>query len=348
MIWLVWRQHRKQAVFALVTLAALAAFLVPTGIQMHRAYDEARLDDCLRSAKRVELIDPAAGDPVSAQVDACVQRSGRFTERFGSLGLVGGLFWFLPLFAGMFWGAPVVAREIEQGTHRLVWTQGVSRLRWAAVKFGLLAAGVVVVAAGYALLVSWWRAPLDEIGAPFGTRFGYFLFDLEGIVPIGYALFAFALGVFAGVLTGRSLGAMAVTLVGFFVARLTVEFVARPRFLPQLRRAFPVEGNRLRNFLTGDWVVTAGIYDAGGNAVRGGIFGTYSSDLCPPSSTIAGAPPTTVSRCVREYGAGAYNLEMFHPASRYWLFQGIETALFVVLAAVLLLAAVYWVRRRIA
>jgi hypothetical protein len=49
-----------------------------------------------------------------------------------------------------------------------------------------------------------------------------------------------------------------------------------------------------------------------------------------------------------EFGAGAYNLELFHPAGRYWLFQGIETALFVALAVLLLLAAVHWVRRRIA
>jgi len=43
---------------------------------------------------------------------------------------------------------------------------------------------------------------------------------------------------------------------------------------------------------------------------------------------------------------GAHNLQLFHPAERFWLFQSIETALFVALA-VLLLAAVYWVRRRI-
>jgi len=47
--------------------------------------------------------------------------------------------------------------------------------------------------------------------------------------------------------------------------------------------------------------------------------------------------PNTVLKAYRE---------LFHPAERFWLFQGIETALFVALA-VLLLAAVYWVRRRI-
>ena len=37
---------------------------------------------------------------------------------------------------GIFWGAPLVARELETGTYRLVWTQGVTR-RWLAVKLAL-------------------------------------------------------------------------------------------------------------------------------------------------------------------------------------------------------------------
>ena len=47
-----------------------------------------------------------------------------------------------------------------------------------------------------------------------------------------------------------------------------------------------------------------------------------------------------------EYGPGAYNQELFQPADRFWLFQGIETALFVALA--LVLVAVWLVRRRLA
>jgi plasmid stabilization system protein ParE len=41
------------------------------------------------------------------------------------------LFVVLPLLVGLFYGAPLVAREIEYGTHRFVWTQGVSRRHWA-------------------------------------------------------------------------------------------------------------------------------------------------------------------------------------------------------------------------
>ena len=57
---------------------------------------------------------------------------------------------------------------------------------------------------------------------------------------------------------------------------------------------------------------------------------------------------SAASRCVAEYGAGAYNQDLFQPADRFWLFQGIETALFVALAVVLVLVAVRLVRRRLA
>ena len=44
-----------------------------------------------------------------------------------------------PAVIGMFWGAPLVARELEAGTHRLVWNQSVTRTRWLLIKVGLIA-----------------------------------------------------------------------------------------------------------------------------------------------------------------------------------------------------------------
>ena len=42
----------------------------------------------------------------------------------------------VPLLAGVFWGGPLIAREIEQDTHRLAWTQSISRGRWLAANSG--------------------------------------------------------------------------------------------------------------------------------------------------------------------------------------------------------------------
>jgi hypothetical protein len=138
----------------------------------------------------------------------------------------------------------------------------------------------------------------------------------------------------AGALTRKTMPAMAITLVGLLASRLLVELLARPR------RTFPVIGDMAPNQLSGEWLLRAGVYSAEGTRLRGGVFGNFTQAVC-------GTQPTTVNRCLVEFGPGAYNLELFHPADRFWLFQGIETALFVALAVLLLLASVHWVRRRI-
>jgi hypothetical protein len=139
---------------------------------------------------------------------------------------------------------------------------------------------------------------------------------------------------------------MAITLVGFLALRLLVDMAARQRFLAPLRRTFPVTGSARPNELTGDWVTRAGVYSAQGEPLSGGAFGNYAQAVCPVPPTAAGGADT-VDPCVSQFGAGAYNLELFQPADRFWTLQAIETALFVAVAVLLLLASVHWVRRRL-
>ena len=326
MTWLVWRQHRQQALAAVVALLAVALFLVPTGRQMRAAFDDLGLGTCLRATPQTELVTADTG---------CLPLSEEFSGRFQSLGLVSLLLLFLPALVGLFWGAPLVARELEHGTHRLVWTQGATRLRWATVKLGLVGGGVALVAAAYTLLVGWWIAPLNDAT---GYRFTWLFFDQQGPVLVGYALFALALGVLTGTLTGKVLPTMAVTLGGFLATRVAVALLLRPRFLPPLRRAYPVVGATPTesNPLIGDWVISRGVYSAQG------------VKLTPGSGAQALCDQTAAARCIAEYGVGAYNQDLFQPADRFWLFQGIETALFVALAVVLVLVAIHLIRRRTA
>ena len=75
--------------------------------------------------------------------------------------------------------------------------------------------------------------------------------------------------------------------------------------------------------LAGDWVVTRAVCSAQG------------TKLTPGSGSQALCDQTAAAQCLAKYGAGAYN-------------QGIETALFVLLAVAPLLVTVRLVRRRIA
>jgi len=131
---------------------------------------------------------------------------------------------------------------------------------------------------------------------------------------------------------------MAITLGGFLATRVAVALLLRPRFLPYQRRTYPTIGGSPAepNQLAGDWVISRAVYSAQG------------VKLTPGSGSQALCDQTSAAQCVAKYGAGAYNQELFQPADRFWLFQGIETALFVALTVVLLVLAVHMVRRRIA
>jgi len=330
MTWLVWRQHRKQLFFALAALVVLGAFFVGTGRPMHARYERDGLPACLPRAERALVVldvasqpdepDPAPSVPkdvtkpaddtsrpdAAALADArCAQTARAFFNDYQNVVSVGLLLLILPMLAGMFWGAPLVAREIEHGTHRLVWTQGVSRLRWATTKFGLVSLAVLVITAIYAGMLTWWITPAIVTS---GQRFDYVFFDIHGIVVFGYALFALALGICAGAVSGRLLTAMATTIVGFVGVRLLVMLAARGRYRPTEQRSLPdlfAGYGQMRNDLHGDWIVAS-------------------------HASAKGTELLTV-----------------HPADQFWTFQAIETAIFVALAVPLLAGAVYWVRRRV-
>ena len=58
------------------------------------------------------------------------------------------------------------------------------------------------------------------------------MFGPRGIVPAGYAAFAFVLGVAAGILLRRTVPAMAATLVVFAAVQVAVPFAVRPYVRP--------------------------------------------------------------------------------------------------------------------
>ena len=323
MTWLVWRQHRKQLLFAVAALVVLGAFFIGTGRPMHDRYERAGLPDCLPEAEKapvvVDLGDapgvPGGVDNAPAQdtpelddatlADArCLQHARAFFDDYENVMFVGLLLLVLPMLAGMFWGAPLVAREVEHGTHRLVWTQGVSRLRWAATKIGVVTIAALVITAIYAGMLTWWITPVIETSE---QGFSYIFFDLQGMVVFGYVLFALALGVFAGAVTGRLLPAMATIIVGFIGMRLVVMLAARDRYMATETRRLPfldTEYPTMRNDLNGDWIMA--------------------------SHASAGTEVLTI-----------------HPARHFWAFQTIETTIFIALAIALLIGSMYWVRRRI-
>lgn len=326
MIWLTWRQHRMQALAGAIGLAAISAFLLITGPIITAAFKGVQA--CLAVPTR----------------DCSFLREA-FTHRFNGLQFVVPLFMVVPALVGLFWGAPLIAREVEQGTHRLVWTQSVTRRRWAGTKLGLVLLATLVGAALFAWLVTRWSSPFVESS---DTRFTNGVFDLRGIVPVAYTLFALALGIAVGAAIRRTLPAMAITLGGFVAVRVVVEVFLRKHYLPAKTISYPFLQGSPRSGL-GDWVISSTVVDPTGRFISpdGGIRVSPGqlAQACPGLGNSPFPGKDDVGRCLSRLGVRI--VDTYQPGSRFWLFQGIESAIFLVLAAGLIALTMWVVRRRI-
>jgi hypothetical protein len=73
----------------------------------------------------------------------------------------------------------------------------------------------------------------------------------------------------------------------------------------------------------------------------------------PPSGAgtgqhkVAGPAMQAIQSCLQNLSLRYHEVVSYQPASRFWAFQWLESAIFVGLAIALLGLAVYWVRRRL-
>ncbi|HTJ38252.1 MAG TPA: transporter [Dactylosporangium sp.] len=311
MIWLTWRQHRRSALFTLLGLAALAAFLIPTGLSMHHAYDR-DVAACARQAGTGVLLPPGMQCPAVAS----------FAAEYKAYVVIVALFLALPLLVGLFWGAPLVAAEVDQGTHRLAWTQGISRTRWFAVKLSLVLGFTLAVGAAYAALLSWWVEP---VARAYGERFAFPAFDVAGVVPVAYTLFAVTLGLAIGTFWRRLQPTVATLLVVYIAVHTAVATLARPNYRAPVTADLPLAAGADDNVTAGNWLLADQARTADGRTLlRGGWM------VC---DTPAGCPD------------GVHNWVSYQPADRFWQFQYVEAGIFVALAALLLWLAAGRLRR---
>jgi len=336
MIWLTWRQHRQQALAAAIGLGLVAGFFLVTHPGIANTFNSTGLASCLGTPGR-----------------DCGQIADQFDRQYRGLQFLVPLFLVVPLLVGLFWGAPLVARELEQGTHRLVWTQSVTRRRWFSTKLALIACAVVVGAAVFAELVTWWSGIFVRLH---DARFTPGIFDIRGIVPVAYALFALALGVLVGTLVRRTLPAMAATLGGFIAVRVLVTLFARPHYVAAKTASTPVVLAKLGGIMVGNdsfaggWIIKQVTVDRLGNVLSGGQGLDFASlsgrcpGVIPPPPTEPS--PAQLAACLDRLGV--HTLTTYQPATRFWAFQGIEFAIYAVLALVMFGAAAWVVRRRLA
>jgi hypothetical protein len=346
MIWLTWRQFRAQTIAAAAVLTVLAVIFAVTGPHLAHLYDVSGIATCHGTVTCGNLATTALNK--LAKVYPIVYFAGIF------------ILLLAPALIGAFWGAPLVTREIEARTLSLAWNQTVTRTRWMAAKLGLIGLAAMATAGLLSLMLTWWASPLDRMtrwdasGSLNFSRLEFPLFDVRGIVPVGYAAFAFVLGVTAGVVIRRTLPAMAVTLAGFAAVQFAWPTWIRPSLIAPVHAILPFSAAAASGLNPGPdhtlsvlmpatvepdaWIYSSQVINAAGQP-----FNAATIHACVATET-GGSFPACQAALGRVYHLR--QLVSYQPASRFWAFQGYEAASF--LAAALLLAGfcVWWIYRR--
>ena len=305
MTWVSWRLQRTETLIALGILALLAAFLVPTGLQMANAYHHDGLAACLS-------INPSV---------TCGNELGGFRQRFQSLLDIANWFTLVPGLIGVLLAAPFIL-DLEHGTYRLAWTQSITRGRWLLGKLGLPVVATVLAGGALSLLFTWWRAPSVHIDGRLETG----NYDSTGTVVIGYTLFALALALTLGAIWRRAAASLTVAFIGYFAARIFVDYSLRDHLVAPLKATY--KGAQPPTFLDNAHVISLGATIHGHQILGGSGFFFSSQKFATPG----------LSNAVVHV--------VYQPESHFWPLQLTETGLFVGLAAILILFAALWTRRR--
>jgi hypothetical protein len=313
MAWVTWRQHRIALAGVAALLAALAVYLWLSGLQMHHSY-------------------AAACHPASS-LDCAIN----FTGRYGITAVIVSIFLqAVPALIGAFVGAPVLARELETGTFRFAWTQGIGRRRWTLAKLVLLAVVVAAAAGAFSVLFSWFSQPFFAAGyaIPFSTR----LFDLGEVAFPAWTLAAFAIGALAGMLIRRVVPAIAATLAVYAgLAAATALYLRQHYMTALLTGKLNLPGSA---WLINQWYTKGGKFAFGAHGFP--LFHAISH-FCPPRIGTSGLSP---AQCLTQHGYTAWT--SYQPGSRFWPFQWIEGGWLLALSVLLIAATVWLVRRRAA
>lgn len=327
MIWVSWRLQRAHL------LTMLGVLVVGAGVIA-----------LLRSNMLDDLASTGLASCVSQTLDKCSPPSAAksFAEAWSApFDVARATILCVPALIGAFVGAPLFARELEQGTHVLAFTQSVSRTRWMFGKLLVALVPALVVLIVLQSLVSWWLSAAGILGPFVNGPFTAFNFGIGHVSPVGYALFAFALGTFLGVATRRTLVAMTGGLAAFVVVRLALSGLV-DRLIPAQRLEVTPD-HPVTVYQDGNLVIGDGWLDAAGQPVSDDKAQALIQ-ACKTTPSGASNTQEGYLACLPKSGL-AKRYADFIPQSQAWQVHLVDFAIFGGLA-VLLLAGTAWVLRR--
>ncbi|MBI0296634.1 translation initiation factor IF-2 [Streptomyces sp. PRKS01-29] len=334
LVWLVARQHRAALWAGLAVVVAMAAYIVWQRAEMVGYLRAHHIQGCAdwnwKALCHGREIFPHKGATPTAEALRHLSDVYR-TPLLNT----GRLLIALPALVGVFIGAPLFARELEMGTHRLVWAQSVGRTRWLVAKLMLPLVAVTAATAFLAGLYTWWwrvaRVQFQDIA--WGTAVP---FDATGPAAVAVAPLSFLLGAAAGLLLRRTLPAMVVTLG----AAAGVQY-GLGALRPHLMAPRTVVSDA-----TGDFASTpTEVFFTSWRGFGDGYL-TRSGEKIPADRCASAVGPDSWDRCLHRLGATRRMYEELHPASHYWPMQWMQAGICLAAAAALAALCLWWIGRR--
>jgi ABC-type transport system involved in multi-copper enzyme maturation permease subunit len=228
---LIWRQHRWQALWTILTVGAVCALILDLGLGAQHWITGYHA--WLRDLSAAGCPPPTAhsGDFHVRSAQTCLELKDRypgglqaaFASHYNSALVLSQ--YGLPLvfaFIGAMVGAPLVAREAEQRTHLTAWTQSVSRRRWYTAKIAALAAFLAVAGMATGALNAWLQRQLTA-GDVTSSRWDWFA--SINLVLAGETVLTFALAVAFGAILRRTLAAIGAAIATFIVLLLSARWI---------------------------------------------------------------------------------------------------------------------------
>jgi ABC-type transport system involved in multi-copper enzyme maturation permease subunit len=321
--WASWRHYRVSLIGAVALLGGLALYLLIMGLRMRSAY--AIVASC----------HPADSPACSGLAN--LYNTHWWLQAEAATGVLQGV----PVLIGAFAGAPLLARELESGTFRFAWTQGVGRIRWTVARLALPAVTVAVITAGFSQVYGWYFYPFFADGQDSG--FSPQFFDLTGIAFAAWTLAAFAIGTLLGVLIRRVVPAIAASIAASAGLLLVTVLYLRPHY--QAPIVTSTGNGPSASPGTTPWMVSSWWTGPGGKPVSFSTVLQLAQD--PPAGwRHVNLGNGTIFQGLLQHGYAQWT--SYQPASRFWTFQLIEGGWLVVLSVLLIGTTIWLIRRRAA
>jgi hypothetical protein len=321
--WLTWRQHRWVLLSSLVLTAVLVGWMVYLSVDMTNLYHQCHDMQCPPYSPQDATLFADYGPVRQAETLQVAVR-------------------YVPLLIGVFIGVPLLAREHEQRTLLLAWSQDVSPVRWLWTKLALLGLFVATLTAVVSAVCDHMAHVYSNIIG--GGLFADSSFLVTGMLPLASGICCFAIGVALGAAFRRTLPAVFGVIAGFIGLMMGIQW-RYPTLMKPLSsyRHFDHQGDGVM----GSNALVVNGHVSIGPGVASNLFDSSGHELnyaeldrmCPNP----GVDPAATTACFVRNHLQTY--VTYQPGSRIPAFHLIIAGGYLGLAAVALAAAWLIVRR---